>query len=328
MSEGLIFANARAKALEQNLFSEERLYRMTECEKLSDAVRILVEAGYAGGMILNDPADFEKMLLEEQKAVTDFVREVAPKDCGIDCFFAKNDYHNIKSLLKAKYAKIESFESLIMPDGNMKFSEIKEKIDASKLDFSQSVNDALKIIDKKFELGEGTPRLIDTLIDKAMYTDISAMLGKKGTDRLVKEYFTALIDTTNISTVFRVYNIGGNVGFLESMLIEGGEIELRTFSECLNDPYAKLPAVLRGGRYGELVQKIEGGDLSSYETAQDNYLLKMFSANKSDMFTVAPILGYYLGKLNEIKVIRVVLVCIKNKVAKAEMKRRVRTLYA
>ncbi len=46
------------------------------------------------------------------------------------------------------------------------------------------------------------------------------------------------------------------------------------------------------------------------------------------MFSVAPILGYYLAKLNEIKVIRVVLVCIKNGVPEDQMKKRVRELYA
>ena len=46
------------------------------------------------------------------------------------------------------------------------------------------------------------------------------------------------------------------------------------------------------------------------------------------MFAIAPIVGYYLGKLNEIKVLRVVLICIKNKVDVKEMKKRVRELYA
>ena len=45
------------------------------------------------------------------------------------------------------------------------------------------------------------------------------------------------------------------------------------------------------------------------------------------MLSAAPIIGYYVGKLNEIKVIRVILVCKKNNVPKAEMEKRVRQLY-
>ena len=68
--------------------------------------------------------------------------------------------------------------------------------------------------------------------------------------------------------------------------------------------------------------------MASYETAQDNFLLGIFAVNKTDMFSVAPILGYYLAKLNEIKVIRVVLVCIKTNVPRDQMRKRVRELYA
>ena len=93
MKEGLIFANTRAKARENNLFSEERLQRMMECETLKDAVRILVEANYGGGMIVSDENDFENILQEEQKIVTDFIREVAPEGIGFECFFLRNDYH-------------------------------------------------------------------------------------------------------------------------------------------------------------------------------------------------------------------------------------------
>lgn len=96
MKEGLIFANTRAKAKELNLFSEERLLRMMECSTLNDAVRILVEANYGGGTIVDDPNDFENILMAEQKLATDFVHEVAPEGIGFECFFLRNDYHNIK----------------------------------------------------------------------------------------------------------------------------------------------------------------------------------------------------------------------------------------
>ena len=56
-------------------------------------------------------------------------------------------------------------------------------------------------------------------------------------------------------------------------------------------------------------------------------MLKLFATKKADMLSAAPIIGYYVGKLNEIKVIRVILVCKKNNVPKAEMEKRVRQLY-
>ena len=60
----------------------------------------------------------------------------------------------------------------------------------------------------------------------------------------------------------------------------------------------------------------------------DNKLIKLIKAQKADMFTPAPILGYYLGKLSEIKVVRTLLTCKKNGVAPEEIRKRIRETYA
>ena len=109
--------------------------------------------------------------------------------------------------------------------------------------------------------------------------------------------------------------------------MEGGSIPLKTFTDC-NGDIAKLTKELSNNPCKDFLATVNDGDMASYETAQDNFLLGIFAVNKTDMFSVAPILGYYLAKLNEIKVIRVVLVCIKNKVPRDQMRKRVRELYA
>jgi len=325
MKEGLIFANARAKAKEMNLLSEERLHRMMECKNVSDAIRILIEVNYAGGMVVEDN-NFYDLLAEEENIVTAFVREVAPENVGFECFFLRNDYHNIKALLKAKYGNIEDLSPLILPDGNYSFAQLKEWFESDKLYFSTNVEEAVKTINKAFETGNNSARLIDVEMDKAMYKDIAIILDKVD-DKYIKEYFATLIDSTNILTYLRVKIINASFAFFANNFVEGGIFTLKQFEE-LNMDDAKLIKMLSGTIYKDFYDKISGSDLSAFETMQDNYLLKIFSINKTDMFSVAPIVGYYLAKLNEIKVLRVVLVCIKNKVSFEEMKKRVRLLYA
>lgn len=325
MKEGLIFANSRAKAKELTLFNEERLFRMMECKDIEEAVRILIEINYAGGMVA-DGNNFSDLLAEEERIVTAFVREVAPKNVGFECFFLRNDYHNIKSLFKAKYGKIDDITPLILPDGNYSFAQLKEWLDADKLQFSPNVEEAVKSINKAFEAGNGSPRLIDVQLDKAMYKDIVEFL-KEVKDKYILQYFQNFIDSTNILTFLRVIRIKSKFPFFQENFVEGGSLTLKQFSE-LNMDEAKLAKLLTGTVYKDFFDKISDNDLSQYETVRDNFLLKIFSVNKSDMFSVAPIVGYYLAKLNEVKVIRVVLVCIKNKVEIEEMKKRVRLLYA
>ena len=325
MKDGLIFANARAKGKEGNLLSKERLMRMTEAKNLSDAMRILLEVNYAAEFI-PEKEDFYSLLEEEERLTAAFVREAAPKESGIECYFLRNDYHNLKVLFKQKYANLIDIDSLVLPDGNYTFGYLKERFDQNKTDFSPYVEKACEQINKAFEVGNGTPRLIDVVLDKALYDDINSRLGKNA-DKYIKQYFRANADLTNVLSYLRAEKIGAGGNFFAEGFIEGGSITEKEFLGFSGDKN-KLSNYLEGSYLKEFADKVSSDDFAAYETAQDEYLLKIFSVNKTDMFSVAPILGYYLAKLNEIKVIRVVLVCIKNGVPEDQMKKRVRELYA
>ncbi len=325
MKDGLIFANARAKGKEGNLLSKERLMRMTEAKTVSDAMRVLLEVNYAAAFI-PEKDDFYSLLDEEERLTAAFVREAAPKDSGIECYFLRNDYHNLKVLFKQKYANLTDIDGLILPDGNYTFGYLKERFDQNKVDFSPFAEKACEKINKAFEAGIGTPRLIDVTLDKAMYDEINSRLDKNA-DKYIKLYFQANADLTNILSYLRVEKIGAGINFFTENFIDGGKVSEKEFLSFSGDKN-KLSNYLAGSYLKEFADKVLSDDFAAYETAQDEYLLKIFSVNKTDMFSVAPILGYYLAKLNEIKVIRVVLVCIKNGVPEDQMKKRVRELYA
>ncbi len=298
---------------------------MLEAKNLTEAVRILLEVNYAGGLV-PDGDDFYSLLVEEERIVTAFVRETAPKGAGFECFFLRNDYHNIKALFKAKYAQISDVSGMLLPDGNYSFAYLKERFELGKLDMSPYLQTAVKNIEAAFETSSGSPRIIDTELDKALYKEINSILSK-GADKYIKQYFTAFIDTTNVASFVRSMKIGANFNFFADGFLEGGEIPIGDFASCGGD-IAKAKKMLDKTAVKDYFAQISEEDFAAYETAQDNYLLKIFAVNKTDMFSVAPILGYYLAKLNEIKVIRVVLVCIKNEVPNGEMRKRVRELYA
>lgn len=325
MKEGLIFANARAKAKERNLISEERLKRMIEVSSLEDAVRILYEINYAGGMIV-EAKDFYSILDEEKRITNAFVKEVCPEGIGMECFFLKNDYHNVKVLLKEKYGNVTDISGMLLDDGLFSINKLKEGTVPGDFENNMYILEAYLNIDSAFSKGNGSPRIIDTEMDKAMFKDFHHRLGRTA-DIHIKRYFTILTDATNILSFMRTVKIGESYPFFVNHYVEGGTLAKEFFQKpgMEND---KLSRELSGTEYKALMDKAEAYDLSLYETALDNYLLNIFSSIKADMFSAAPIVGYYLGKMNEIKVIRVILVCLKNNVEKEEMKKRIRALYS
>jgi vacuolar-type H+-ATPase subunit C/Vma6 len=158
-----------------------------------------------------------------------------------------------------------------------------------------------------------------------MFRDIKERLSKHGIDKAVIEYFKVLTDLTNILTFLRTIKIEAGYEFFESNFVEGGSLTLEFFAKL--DDKEKLEKELKGTEYRDFYDSVKDADFASYETEQDNYLLKIFATKKADMLSAAPIVGYYLGKLNEIKIVRVILVCKKNNVPKVEMEKRIRQLY-
>lgn len=320
--EGLIFANARAKAKELNLLSEERMLRVMDSASVCDAMRILLEVNYAGGFSA-DGEDYPALLKEEERLVTAFLKEAAPKDSGIECLFLRNDYHNIKSLLKARYGNVDSTESLFLPEGTIPVARLKELLEQGNWE-NPFMKEAVSNVEKAFESGQGTPRFIDTELDKALYKDITERLVKA--DKNIKKYFYVSIDTANIGSFLRTAKIGESFTFFASHFVEGGKIDLDTFRSFDMDS-EKLTHKLGSGEYKQLIDKYLEGGIPAFETQRDNALLKIFSSERSDMFSVAPLVGYYLAKMSEIKNLRIIFVCIKNKVDRTEMRKRVRSLY-
>ena len=81
--------------------------------------------------------------------------------------------------------------------------------------------------------------------------------------------------------------------------------------------------------YEEIVTKaIDGGNIAAFEKEVDDELLKMWKIQKDDLFSVAPIVAYYLAKITQIRVVKLAVAGIKNGVEPEKIKERMRELYA
>ncbi|MFI3229459.1 MAG: V-type ATPase subunit [Bacillota bacterium] len=323
--EGLIFANSVAKSKETTMFSSERFARLIDSSSLAEAVKILVEANYGDGAVVEDPTDFELILREEERVLRDFVTFVNRDAEGFECFFLQKDYQNIKAIIKCGYQG-EDPTRMLLNGGLLSPETLKEELATDTPRINQYADSAIKEI-RAYDGIEKSPRIIDTLIDKAMYKDICARISNKKTDKYVKQYFVSYIDCTNICSYVRCVRIGGAAAFFESNFIEGGKLDYSYFASKYPDIEA-LKSAVEYSDYKALAEKMEVASMTEFDTMRDNLLLDVFKSNRNDMFSVAPMIGYYLGKLTEISALRIALVCIKNGVPKNEIEKRLRKMYA
>lgn len=326
----LVYVNARIKVLENSLLNNMQLTRLMDASSLEDAFKILTESGYGAGTVVDSPYEYEKLLVAEEKASIEFLRENAVPKYGLDAFLIMIDYHNAKAFMKAKYLKLEDTSNLVVGSGLIDSDILKDKIFSDNYDsFSDILRKALLFIDTEFANDNRSPRLIDVTLDKAMYEDIFQLLEKDNRkNTVVGKYFVAKADFSNISTFIRCKNLGLDEKFFISNFVKGG-IELQVFTDIYDQSLEILKEKMSFYGYGEVVNKIfEEHGLVKFETAVDDYLLNLFRVNRNDMFSVSPIAGFYLAKQVEVKVVKLVITAVKNKLDKTLLKERLRDLYA
>ena len=321
------FANGRIKCLERNLLTQDKITRMIDSVDLNEAVRILAEVNYGGGLVLENPRLFDKLLLEEEAETCKLVLTLVPKGYGMECFILSNDFHNAKALYKGKVTGVKN-PAALRPEGVC--GDLSSAIDGGVYaQLPEALAKALTELDEKALTESLSPREIDLKIDKAYFEAVSDIL-KKSKKTVIADYFSLLADFTNIRAMARCKKCGLSVKEFEECFVTGGKLSEKTLEELFemsfNDAYEKM-------RYGDFAKAFEtltheNNALVDFEKFSDSVLIKLFKKEKADMFSPAPVAGYYVGKMSEIKTVRLILVCVNNGVSKEEIYRRLKENYA
>jgi len=170
--------------------------------------------------------------------------------------------------------------------------------------------------------GNTSPRFIDLTLDKACYVDIMAML-KKAKNKFMTAYWQTNIDMMNISSFSRAGKVG-NIELFKESFIDGGKLDISFFNGELQSVLDKLAY----SPYPQIAESLKAGDMVAFERIWDNTLINIFKEGRNDIFSVAPIAGFYVAKKIEIKIVRMICILLKNDVDKDVIRDRLRELYA
>lgn len=321
-NSSLVYSNARVKAMENTFLSNEKIVRMAYSDSLEEGVKVLLESAYGGGIIV-ETKDYEALLQAEEKKISEFILDAMPKDKGMESFLIKNDYHNLKALVKGKYMRLDNVDFMLMPKGLLDIDELKEKVlgdDYSGL--SKNMSAALLAIDGARADGKLSPRFIDVTLEKACYREIFAYLKKVKVPSILT-YWQTDADFSNVSSYIRSARCGNGELFRQGF-IDGGKLDL-SFFDVDQSQFAEK---LRYSPYAQIADCVKDLDMVTFERVWDNTLLSVFKEKRNDIFTVSPIAGFYIAKKIEIKIVRMICILLKNDVDKDVIKMRLRELYA
>lgn len=324
MSDKFVFQNAKIKHMEPKLLTSQSVQRLLDCSTTAEAYKLLTEIGMGVGLATEN-VDFDAIFAHEEANAVALLREFNV-DSVLDAFLIQCDYHNVKALLKAQATGAQN--PVLMPYGLYEIETLQEGVvanDISKLPIP--MGEAIKAVQKFIVEEKITPHTIDTIVDRAMYKDILSKVRKNGA--LQKLYFTRKIDYLNISSFLRCKKLGLAEKFFLDGFIDGGELDEVFFSSIYESPTDVLKDKCKFTAYQNIVVKVaESGNIVEFEVEADNALLKIWKDESDDMFSVAPIVSFYLTKMTELKVVKLIVAGIKNHVEPKLIRERMRDIYA
>ncbi len=309
------YPNARIKAMESKLLTEQRFNELAESRNLQNFIVNLEDTDYRDYLAEVQEPDVESVEKALEKALAGTYELMARILPGrVSPFFRllleEWDVRNITSVVKAKLAG-EPATDYIVEIGPM-LPKVKAMAEA------KSMEEILVILEgtpyeepyQRLLLGEIDVRTFETELYRMYYGKLlNYALSKKEEERTILEEFVRLrIDRMNILTVLRGKVAKLSAEEIRPMLIPGGSVKLDPLLHV--EDLGMALAELDSTRYGPVIRDVREEverDLGVLERALEGYIIeRMNELNRFYPLSVATPLGYVLQKGREVKKLRAI----------------------
>ena len=293
--------SARIRAMEGRLLNRERMDRMIEARDDAEALKVLSECGYP------DAAGLDSTLAQARAETFQDMERSVPDPRLVEIFQIKYDYHNAKTILKARAAGTDP-SRLLMAGGRYQPQELlegwnREELRGCSEPFRRAMEQAAGILTESRD-----PQLADLILDRACYQEM-ASLARDLDSAFLQGYVRLAVDVANLRTAVRVHRMGREGEFLRQALLPGGSVSEQTIAAARGDA---LGEVFRAGPLAQAAQlgarlaQPGAGPLTDFERECDNALTAYLAAARRVPFGEQAVVGYLYAKEQELTAVRTI----------------------
>ncbi|MBR3738439.1 MAG: V-type ATPase subunit [Eubacterium sp.] len=313
-----LFAVASLRARENELLTKSDFEQLISAESYEKAVSLLNDKGYE---ISGD--DYSSRLDENLNEVWDYIIKSAPEAEILKAFVVKNDFHNIKAILKSEVMNYSAEDYMLSPSivSPQDMIEAISARDFKKLPdyISAAAEDAAQILAKT-----QNAQLCDAVCDTAA---LEAMISlSEGGDEILKEYANIFCLSSNIKTAFRAIKTKKSSAFLNASIAKNSLIDKKEFISAALSGEDELSEFLILKGFEEFAAAFEESP-SQFEKYCDDKMISIIKKSKMTVFGISPVAAYFLAKENEIKCLRIILSAKQSRISNDIIRERMREVY-
>lgn len=298
--------SAQIRAMEAGLLTREQLSEGLESRSMEELLRLAQEHGYPG-LTSPDPAVLDGAIREARAAMEESLRDMLPDRRLLELDTLKYDYHNVKTLLKARLAGVDAGR-ICVDLGRIPPQELGQRLEAGEFDLlpgmlGPAAAEAKEILDTTRD-----GQLMDIALDHWYYRELLD-LAKALESGFLLGYVRRQIDTANLRALVRTLRMGKGPDFLRGVLLPGGEMgedELLFVSQNggLGALYAATP-LAAAAEQGEAA--LQGGPLTEFERLCDDAESDYLEDARFVPFGEQVVIAYLSARETEFKNLRIAL---------------------
>ena len=300
-----VYAVSYIKTLENKMLTRSDMQTLITADGIDPAKRFLRERGWIG-------ESAEELLKNELESAWTKAYEVCPEEAPIDLLLYENDFHNLKTVLKASVQN-EKWEKMILSPYTAEPSAIEKAIKSKNTDELPEHLKSVTLEAYKLLTSTMDGQLAEIFIDKAEH--IAVLEGaKKEKNDFLTGWAELLIELTDYKTAWRCARGNKARDFVKDALIYPKDALINTESAVIEEIKKNYPDA-------------DTETIGAFEKWCDNKKLAYAKTAKAGSFGFAPIVAFLIGKSFEVKAVRIILTCKENGWGEEIIKERLRDAY-
>ncbi len=315
-----LFAVASIRVKENSLLSKSDLEQLINAESYKKAAALVGEKGYD----IKEGSDYSAVLDESlNNSWTDIIT-AAPEAEALKALIVKNDFQNVKAILKAEVMGYDAKDYLTLPCivppeellekvANRSFEELPEFL-------GSAAKEALEILSKT-----ENAQLCDAFLDTAALEAMLSFAKQSGEDILC-EYINTFCLAADIKTAYRAIKTGKSSVFLNTAVAQNDFIKKDDFVEAALAGEEEFLSYLSKNGFEAYKNALEESP-SAFEKYCDDRLLEIVKKAKSTVFGISPLAAYSVAKEAEIKSLRIILSAKQSHMPSDIIRERMRESY-
>ena len=315
------YAVARIRALEVSLFSASTIEQLIACKDLESCLRFLQDKGWGGNDV---PMDADAILTREREKIWETIGEMHVDMDVFNVLSYTNWFHNLKAAVKevctGKSGANIFYEGTPIPKEEM-LRIIRERDYKALPDNMQAA--AEEAVETLLHSGDG--QLCDVIIDRATLEAIKEA-GRQSQDDIIRDYAESTVAVANIKIAVRSSKTAKSLDFMKRAMAPCDSLNVDGLARAALAGMDSIIDYLSANGYLEGALALKESP-SAFERWCDNRIIQTIKPQKTNPFSVGPLVAYVIARENEIKTVRIILTCKQNGLSDDSIRARVREMY-